>query len=150
MIRLVHTLCATLLVAVALIAYGVKEETRALQREIEAVERETERVAREIDALETEWAYLNSPRALRRIATALYGRDGLVGVDGGALEPWAAAQVQRLTPLAPTAPFTAESVAPLLAAVERDLPGLDPALDGAGGIATGTIPAPEPAQEVRR
>ncbi len=133
MIRLVHTACAALLVAVALIAYGVKEETRALQREIEAVERETERVEREIAALEIEWTYLNSPAVLKNIATRLYGRDGLIGVDGAELKPWAAAQVRALD--APAVAKASGGISPLLAETDRQY--------GAGAIETATIPAPD-------
>lgn len=137
MIRIVHTACAALLVAVALIAYGVKEETRALQREIEAVERETHRVEREIAALEIEWSYLNSPTVLREIATRLYGRDGLVGVDGGALQPWTAAQLRTLEQ---PRPETARSnISPLLAEIDRQY--------GAAPIETATIPTIKPSAD---
>jgi hypothetical protein len=135
MIRMVHTACAALLVAVALIAYGVKEETRALQREIKAVERETGRVEREIAALGIEWSYLNSPAVLRQIAVRLYGRDGMVGVDGAALVPWTAAQVRALEDPVDT-PAHAGSVSPLLAEIDRAY--------GAPAIETATIPAAPP------
>lgn len=135
MIRMVHTACAALLVAVALIAYGVKEETRALQREIKAVERETGRVEREIAALGIEWSYLNSPAVLRQIAVRLYGRDGMVGVDGAALVPWTAAQVRALEEPV-DAPALAGSVSPLLAEIDRAY--------GAPAIETATIPATPP------
>lgn len=116
MIRIVHTACAALLVAVALIAYGVKEETRALQGEIEAVERETDRVEREIAALEIEWSYLNSPAALHEIAVQLYGRDGMVGLEGEPLTPWTPARTVSLDSPAPRR--SSSDIRPLLAEID--------------------------------
>lgn len=102
MIKLFHMGVAALVVAVALVGYGRKEETAALAREIVRLEAERERLLAETEALESEWAYLNGPDQLWRIARAAYGADGpplseptaaqLISLDdlpmrGGALKP---------------------------------------------------------------
>lgn len=114
MIRIVHTACAALLVTVTLIAYGVKEETRALRRQIEALADERQAVRDEIATLEAEWDHINSPATLRRIAMRLYGDGMLRTPEGDPLAPWTAAQLVDLdTPVAPDAFPTSEIQRPV-------------------------------------
>lgn len=74
-LRLVAVLAAFAVVLSAAMLYRVKTETRLLKAEIAALEAEERRIRLSIDALETEWAYLNSPVYLsdlvRRHADAL-------------------------------------------------------------------------------
>lgn len=108
MIRILHTACAGLLVAVALIAYGVKEETRALRSEVTRLNGEKVRLAAEIATLEAEWSYLNGPETLLRIAERVYGPGRLIGADGAVLSPWRPEQLVELQdlPLQPNAETT--------------------------------------------
>lgn len=73
MIRIIHTACAAALVIVALIAHGVKEEKRALDDEAARLAAETVALRAAIARETAEWAHLNSPDSLRRIAEHLYG-----------------------------------------------------------------------------
>lgn len=85
MIRVVHTACALLLVAAALIAYGFKEEVRALRAQKETLEERREAALAALDTARAEWRHLNDPEQLRRAATRLYGPGRLVDADGGQL-----------------------------------------------------------------
>jgi len=60
-LRLLTVLAAFAVVLSAAMLYRVKTETREMKAEIRALERKGDRVSLRIDALETEWAYLNSP-----------------------------------------------------------------------------------------
>ncbi len=60
-LRLITVLAAFAVVLSAAMLYRVKTETREMKAEIRAMEREADKVRQRIDALETEWAYLNSP-----------------------------------------------------------------------------------------
>ncbi len=60
-LRIVTVLAAFAVVLSATMLYRVKTETRQLKAEIRALEREGDTIRNRIDALETEWAYLNSP-----------------------------------------------------------------------------------------
>ncbi|MEO1329184.1 MAG: hypothetical protein AAFW46_05945 [Pseudomonadota bacterium] len=87
MIRILHTACALLLVAVALVAYGVKEEVRALRAERDALlERRLEARAA-LATAEAEWRHLNAPEELLRAAARLYGPGRLRDADGRVLAP---------------------------------------------------------------
>ncbi|MBX2855501.1 MAG: hypothetical protein KTR21_10955 [Rhodobacteraceae bacterium] len=106
MFRILHTACAALLVAAALIAYGVKEETAALQREKQDLQRRKARLAAEIATLEAEWAYLNGPETLLRTAAKVYGPGRLIGAEGEVLtelRPEQAVSLKDL-PFKPTTP----------------------------------------------
>ena len=88
MIRLAHTLMLALLVAVALISYGLKEEHRARTESLSNLLRQKEELRQEIATLKTEWHHLSSPEHLRRIAQRLYGGDGMRTANGALLSAW--------------------------------------------------------------
>lgn len=96
MIRILHTACAALLVAVALIAYGVKQEVRALRSEKASLERAKESAEAALATAEAEWRHWNDPAQLRRTAARLYGPGRLVDADGRALSPPGPGQVLAL------------------------------------------------------
>ncbi len=60
-LRLVTVLAAFAVVLSAAMLYRVKTETRELKAEIRSLDREGDKIRERIQALETEWAYLNSP-----------------------------------------------------------------------------------------
>jgi len=60
-LRVVTVLSAFAVVLSAAMLYRVKTETREMKADIRTLEREGDTIRRRIDALETEWAYLNSP-----------------------------------------------------------------------------------------
>lgn len=60
-LRLVTVLTAFAVVLSAAMLYRVKTETRAQKAEIRSLDRQADAIRERIDALETEWAYLNSP-----------------------------------------------------------------------------------------
>lgn len=104
MIRILHTACAALLVVVALVAYGVKEETGALRDEVKRLTAQKAEMESEIKRLETEWAYLNGPEQLLAIARRVYGADPsgaprLIGGEGELLTPWRPEQLASLQDL---------------------------------------------------
>lgn len=66
-LRLITVLAAFAVVLSAAMLYRVKTETREMKAEIETLERKGNRVSLRIDALETEWAYLNSPGYLSEL-----------------------------------------------------------------------------------
>lgn len=66
-LRFVTVLAACAVVLSAAMLYRVKTETRELKAEIRALDREAETIRGRIDALETEWAYLNSPSYLTEL-----------------------------------------------------------------------------------
>ncbi|WP_299550601.1 hypothetical protein [uncultured Tateyamaria sp.] len=68
-LRLVTVLAAFAVVLSATMLYRVKTETRLMKNEIAALERESRAAQRRIDALETEWAYLNSPGYLSNLVS---------------------------------------------------------------------------------
>lgn len=103
--RLAHTLGVALLIVFALIGYGVKEETRALQAELDALDGERTRLLGAIVTLETEWRHLNSPMALTRLARRFYHDAGFVGVDGTPLVRIAPTHVVDLGAARPGAAF---------------------------------------------
>lgn len=110
MIRILHTACAGLLVVIALVAYGVKEETGALREEVQRLTAQKAAMQSEIQRLETEWAYLNGPEQLLAIARRVYGADPhgaprLLGGEGELLIPWRPEQVATLQDL----PFRSEA-----------------------------------------
>ncbi|MEL6317089.1 MAG: hypothetical protein AAFR16_05560 [Pseudomonadota bacterium] len=107
MVRWTETAGGALLMTVALISYGVKEETRALEREAAALEGEVERLTRRLETLEVEWSHVTSPQPLRRIAERLYGQTWRVGAENAALAPWRPEQRLDLRP----APATPEPAA---------------------------------------
>lgn len=94
MMRLAHTAILTLLVAVALISYGAKEETRAKQAELRKLETERAALRAEIATLEVEWRHLTRPERLARLAEEL--SDELGGSVDAPLGPWRADQVLDL------------------------------------------------------
>ncbi len=100
MIRILHTACAALLVAVALIAYGKKQEVRALRAERDAMLAEKVAARAALATLEAEWRHLNDPAELRRTAARLFGGDGLRDADGRRLGPPTPAQTLPLGRLA--------------------------------------------------
>lgn len=106
MIRLLHTACAALLVMVALVAYGVKEETAALRDQIVDLEQRKADLHDEIAMLRAEWSYLNGPDMLARIAARVYGEGRFIGADGGVLQPWRPEQLVELRDLPRKAPAT--------------------------------------------
>ncbi len=61
LLRLVTVLAAFAVVLSAAMLYRVKTETRELKAEIRSLDREGDTIRERIEALETEWAYLNSP-----------------------------------------------------------------------------------------
>ncbi len=60
-LRVVTVLAAFAAVFSAAMLYRVKTETRERKTEIASLEAQGEAIRSRIDALETEWAYLNSP-----------------------------------------------------------------------------------------
>jgi hypothetical protein len=66
-LRLITVLAAFAVVLSAAMLYRVKTETREMKAEIEALDRKGNQVSLRIDALETEWAYLNSPGYLSEL-----------------------------------------------------------------------------------
>lgn len=60
-LRLITVLTAFAVVLSAAMLYRVKTETREQKAEIRTLEREGDAIRERIHALETEWAYLNSP-----------------------------------------------------------------------------------------
>lgn len=99
MIRILHTACAGLLVMVALLAYGLKEETAQLRREVDRLKAERAELADAIDLQRAEWAALNAPDTLRRIADHLYGEGRMLGADGEILTAWRPEQLVEIRDL---------------------------------------------------
>lgn len=66
-LRLVTVLAAFAVVLSAATLYRVKTETRSIRSDIRELERRHEATLLRIDALETEWAYLNSPGYLAEL-----------------------------------------------------------------------------------
>lgn len=66
-LRLVTVVTAFAVVLSAAMLYRVKTETRQQKAEIRTLEREANTIRMRIDALETEWAYLNSPSYLSEL-----------------------------------------------------------------------------------
>lgn len=66
-LRLVTVLAAFAVVLSAAMLYRVKTETREMKAEIRALDREGDTIRARIDALDTEWAYLNSPSYLTEL-----------------------------------------------------------------------------------
>lgn len=66
-LRLVTVLTAFAVVLSAAMLYRVKTETREKKAEIRALDRQGDAIRLRIDALETEWAYLNSPGYLSEL-----------------------------------------------------------------------------------
>jgi len=66
-LRLVTVLATFAVVLSAAMLYRVKTETRELKADIRTLEREGDTIRRRVEALETEWAYLNSPVYLREM-----------------------------------------------------------------------------------
>lgn len=66
-LRLVTVLAAFAVVLSAATLYRVKTETRAQKNEIKKLEREAGAIRMRMDALDTEWAYLNSPGYLAEL-----------------------------------------------------------------------------------
>lgn len=130
MIRLANSVLVFLLVAVALIGYGAKEETRALRAEIAALEKRKRAVEADIRLWRAEWDYVTSAPVLIDTAQRLYGDEGLRDPEGAALGPWRIDQVRRLVPT-PAVRTTSQT----------------PPLNGAE-IETASIPEPE-AEPVR-
>lgn len=60
-LRIVTVLAAFAVVLSAATLYRVKTETRSVMNDIKQLERRREATLLRMDALETEWAYLNSP-----------------------------------------------------------------------------------------
>lgn len=105
--RIAHAVFAGLLIALALIAYGVKEQTRALERAARAADRDIAALQYEIEMLTVEWAHVTSAASLERLSAELNGGPGLRDRDGVALSPWRAAQrlsLARSAPVAAVAP----------------------------------------------
>lgn len=96
MIRIAHTAGLALLVAVVLVAYGVKEETRALLDERNSLIATLEAKHDEIATLKAEWEHRTSPSELKRLAVRLFGEGRILGADGEPLEPLRAGQVLDL------------------------------------------------------
>ena len=95
---IVHTAIAALLVAALSVAYGLKEQTKDLQRTARELDaRETE-LRREIALLEYEWRYATSPDQLIRLSQELFGETALLDAQGAVLAGWAPDQVLRLQP----------------------------------------------------
>ena len=66
-LRVLTVLAAFAVVLSAATLYRVKTETRSVMAEIAALERRDAETRRRIEALETEWAYLNSPGYLAEL-----------------------------------------------------------------------------------
>ncbi len=120
MIRLAHTALLALLVAVALVSYGAKEEVRAKRAKLGELRAEAAALEAEIATLTAEWRHLSSPSALRALAKRLYGEAAFRAPDGAPLAAWRPDQLLDLS-----------------APVAR------PALSGSGdrgGLSTGSTP----------
>lgn len=96
MLRLAHTICFLLLTTLALVAYGVKEETHVMRYKLQELQQERREAAARIAILDAEWRRLTSPDALRALSRRVYGADALQDRSGAALAPATLDQVHVL------------------------------------------------------
>lgn len=99
MIRILHTACVGALVGVALVAYGVKEETAALDRKVIELKERRAALHEAIQRERAEWAYLNSPAVLEAIATRVFGAGRYGSAENTLLSPWRPEQLVALRDL---------------------------------------------------
>ncbi|MCI4663455.1 MAG: hypothetical protein MRY74_01920 [Neomegalonema sp.] len=103
--RIVNTALAALLVASLSATYGLKEQTKDLEREAAALSAQEAGLRRDIARLKFEWRYATSPDRLDRLAAALFGAKGPSDAEGVRMAAWAPEQTLRLrltkTPSAP-------------------------------------------------
>lgn len=126
--RIAHAVFAGLLIAMALMAYGVKEQTSEMERAARALDREIGRLREEIAMLEVEWAHVTSAASLERLSTQLHGGPGLRDRDGEILEPWRPDQRVALAPAAVVDPSIADATFDPTMTEEAFLTALEDAL----------------------
>lgn len=97
MIRIAHTALLALLVAVALITHGAKQESRQKRAELDGLAERQAAVRAEIETLRLELAHLSSPDRLRELLRQIHGAPGLRDPSGAALAPWRPDQLVDLS-----------------------------------------------------
>lgn len=97
MIRIAHTALLALLVGVALVTHGGKQEIRQKRAELDDLAERQAAVRAEIDTLQLELAHLSSPDRLRALLRRLHGAPSLRDPSGAALAPWRPDQLVDLS-----------------------------------------------------
>ncbi|MEL6977683.1 MAG: hypothetical protein AAGM38_03265 [Pseudomonadota bacterium] len=96
MIRILHLALVILFVGLALLGYGAREETRALQMELAELEKRKRAVETEIALLQAEWDHVSSAAYLKQTVARLRATDPRIGEEILGLAPWRPEQAQAL------------------------------------------------------